>query len=297
MTLLNQYLKISLFLLLSNSAVGQQEVYIVQRGDTLGKISQDQFQNAGLWAQLAKYNKISNPNLIKTKQRIVIPSQAQLVLNTEQSDYDAIRSFGQVMSNFSITVLDGKQGLIDQNGTIVLEPDYDAIGSVLPAQDVQQFTPKKVTIGIDLLPLIGGFANAQFGFLHNNGKNEVSIGGFTGQNPDEDLGFVGIWPSYRLYPIGEGILKDIFLEGGFGVGFINWDYSKEEVSAITFWPTVNLGYRLSWNFGLSVAPYVGGNYAIGKVEASDGTVKTFEDGSELTGSFGPSFGLELGYMF
>ena len=129
MTVLNQYLKISLFLLLSNSAVGQQEVYIVQRGDTLGKISQDQFQDAGLWAQLAKYNKISNPNLIKTKQRIVIPSQAQLVLNTKQSDYDEIRSFGQVMSNFSITVLDGKQGLIDQNGTIVLEPDYDEIGS------------------------------------------------------------------------------------------------------------------------------------------------------------------------
>ena len=51
--------------------------------------------------------------------------------------------------------------------------------------------------------------------------------------------------------------------GGFGVGFINWYYSKEEVSAITFWPTVNLGYRLSWNFGLSVAPYVGGNYGIG----------------------------------
>ena len=116
-------------LLLGNSAVGQQEVYIVQRGDTLGKISQDQFQDAGLWAQLAKYNKISNPNLIKTKQRIVIPSQAQLVLNTKQSDYDEIRSFGQVISNFSITVLDGKQGLIDQNGTIVLEPDYDEIGS------------------------------------------------------------------------------------------------------------------------------------------------------------------------
>jgi len=132
MTVLNQYLKIYLLLLLSNSAVGQQEVYIVQKEDSLGKISQDQFQDAGLWIQLAKYNKISNPNLIKTKQRIVIPSQAQLVLNTEQSDYDELRSFGQVMSNFSITALDGKQGLIDQNGTIVLEPDCDEIGSFGP---------------------------------------------------------------------------------------------------------------------------------------------------------------------
>ena len=90
MTVLNQYLKISLFLLLSNSAVGQQEIYIVQKGDTLGKIPQDQFQDAGLWAQLAKYNKISNPNLIKTKQRIVTPSQTQLVLNTEKSGCNTI---------------------------------------------------------------------------------------------------------------------------------------------------------------------------------------------------------------
>ena len=96
MTLLNQYLKISLFLLLSNSAVGQQEVYIVQRGDTLGKISQDQFQDAGLWAQLAKYNKISNPNLIKTRQRIVIPTKAQLLLKTKEPKYSEIGSLGTV---------------------------------------------------------------------------------------------------------------------------------------------------------------------------------------------------------
>jgi len=50
-----------------------------------------------------------------------------------------------------------------------------SITSILPAQDVQESTQKKVTIGVDVLPLIGGFANAQFGFLHNNGKNEVSI--------------------------------------------------------------------------------------------------------------------------
>ena len=93
-----------------------------------------------------------------------------------------------------------------------------SITSILPAQDVQESTQKKVTIGVDVLPLIGGFANAQFGFLHNNGKNEVSIRGFTGQVPDEDLGVVGSWPSYRLYPIGEGILKGIFFEAGFGVG-------------------------------------------------------------------------------
>ena len=87
-----------------------------------------------------------------------------------------------------------------------------------------------------------------------------------------------------------------FFEGGLSLGFINWDYVKEEVSAIAFWPTINLGYRWSSNFGLSVSLYAGGSYGIGEVEASDGTIKTFEDGSILTG-FGPSFGLQLGYMF
>jgi len=171
-----------------------------------------------------------------------------------------------------------------------------SIASIVPAQDVQQSTQKKVTIGVDVLPLIGGFANAQFGFLHNNGKNEGVIRGFTGQDPDEDLGFVGIWPSYRLYPIGEGILKGIFLEAGFGVGFINWDYGKEEVSAITFWPGINLGYKWSSKFGLSLSPFAGINYGIGELKASDGTVKTFEDGSELTG-LSPSFGLQISSCF
>ena len=59
---------------------------------------------------------------------------------------------------------------------------------------------------------------------------------------------------------------------------------------LAFWPTINLGYRWRSNFGLSVAPYAGDSYGIGEVEASDGTVKTFEDGTTLTG-FGPSFGL------
>ena len=93
-----------------------------------------------------------------------------------------------------------------------------------------------------------------------------------------------------------GILKGIFLEAGFGVGFINWDYGKEEVSAITFWPGANLGYKWSSNFGLSVSPYAGVNYGIGEVAASDGTVKKFEDGGELTG-LSPSIGLQISSVF
>ena len=153
---------------------------------------------------------------------------------------------------------------------------------------------KTITIGTDILPLIGGLPFGFVGLLHNDGKNEINFGSFYFNDDDENISAIGLFPSYSFYPRGKG--KGIFFEGGVGLGFINWDYAKEEVSAITFWPTINLGYKWSFNFGLSVAPYAGGSYGIGEVEASDGTVKTFEDGTTLTG-FGPSFGLQLGYMF
>jgi len=158
---------------------------------------------------------------------------------------------------------------------------------------------KTITIGTDILPLIGGLPFGFVGLLHNNGKNEINFGSFYFNDDDENISVIGLFPSYSFYPRGKG--KGIFFEGGVGLGFINWDYGQEEVSSITFWPTVNLGYRWSFNFGLSIAPFIGGNYGIGKVEASDGTVKTFkeDDGSEseITGSFGPSMGISIGYMF
>ena len=158
---------------------------------------------------------------------------------------------------------------------------------------------KTITIGTDILPLIGGLPFGFVGLLHNDGKNEINFGSFYFNDDDENISAIGLFPSYSFYPRGKG--KGIFFEGGVGLGFINWDYEQEEVSSITFWPTVNLGYRWSFNFGLSIAPFIGGNYGIGKVEASDGTVKTFkeDDGSEseITGSFGPSMGISIGYMF
>ena len=158
---------------------------------------------------------------------------------------------------------------------------------------------KTITIGTDILPLIGGLPFGFVGLLHNDGKNEINFGSFYFNDDDENISAIGLFPSYSFYPRGKG--KGILFEGGVGLGFIKWDYGQEEVSSITFWPTVNLGYRWSFNFGLSIAPFIGGNYGIGKVEASDGTVKTFkeDDGSEseITGSFGPSMGISIGYMF
>ena len=174
------------------------------------------------------------------------------------------------------------------------------ITSTLFAQESSENT-RGLTIGTDILPLIFGFPNGFVGLLHNEGKNEINVAAFYFKHDDDDenISFLGLYPAYRFYPKGKG--KGIFFEGGVGLGFINWDYGQEKVSSITFWPTVNLGYRWSWNFGLSLAPFIGGNYGIGKVEASDGTVKTFkeDDGSEseITGSLNPSIGIEIGYMF
>ena len=76
---------ILLFLWLGSFVIAQQEVYTVQQGDTLEKIAQDKLQDARLWVQLAKYNTIPTPNLIKTRQRIVIPTKAQLLLKGKES--------------------------------------------------------------------------------------------------------------------------------------------------------------------------------------------------------------------
>ena len=163
----------------------------------------------------------------------------------------------------------------------------------------QESSEKTITIGTDILPVIGGLPFGFVGLLHNEGKNEINFGSFYFNDEDESISAIGLFPSYSFYPNGKG--QGIFFEGGIGLGFINWDYKQEEVSSITFWPTVNLGYRWRWDFGLSIAPFIGGNYGIGKVEASDGTVKTFkeDDGteSEITGSFGPSLGITIGWMF
>ena len=85
-----------------------------------------------------------------------------------------------------------------------------SITVVLSAQDVQESNQKKVTIGIDALPLIGGFANAQLGFLHNNGKTEAVIAGFTGQDPDETWVLLA-FGRHIDYIQSLGILKGIFL--------------------------------------------------------------------------------------
>ena len=69
-----------------NLGMAQEDIYTIQKGDTLEKIAEDKLEDASLWLKLAKYNSISNPNLIKAGQKIIIPTEAQLLLKSKQRE-------------------------------------------------------------------------------------------------------------------------------------------------------------------------------------------------------------------
>ena len=50
--------------------------YTVRPGDTLGGIALKQYGQSGLYPQLAKYNKIADPNQIMPGQVIRLPPKA-----------------------------------------------------------------------------------------------------------------------------------------------------------------------------------------------------------------------------
>jgi len=62
-------------------------------------------------------------------------------------------------------------------------------------------------------------------------------------------------------------------------------------------PTQYIGKRWIWDNGITFAPFIGPAWEIGKVEAKDGTIKEWEDGSGSDGGFEPNIGFSLGYMF
>ena len=69
-----------------NLGMAQEDIYTIQKGDTLEKIAEDKLEDASLWMQLAKYNNIPSPNLIKAGQEIIIPTKAQLLVELRQRE-------------------------------------------------------------------------------------------------------------------------------------------------------------------------------------------------------------------
>ena len=155
-------------------------------------------------------------------------------------------------------------------------------------------------IGTDLGALaMGGFA-AEYKKLIKDGKNEIGVG--VGMFPmSDDATWTGGWAWYRIYKNGNG--EGLFYTVGCGAGPVSWDYTpdggtKETIKETLIWPQATIGKRWnSWNSGLTVSPFIGVGYMLGEVKASDGTYLELPDGSEAKGGLGPSFGIEVGFMF
>ena len=57
--------------------------YSVMEGDTLGKIAEKFFGNAGYWEQLAEYNKLKEPNKLFVGEVIRIPNNLAPLVNND----------------------------------------------------------------------------------------------------------------------------------------------------------------------------------------------------------------------
>jgi len=158
---------------------------------------------------------------------------------------------------------------------------------------------KTNTIGTDLGALaIGGFA-LEYKKLINDGKNEIGVGGGM-FNMSDDATWTGGWAWYRIYKNGNG--EGLFYTVGFGAGPVSWDYTpdggtKETIEEMLIWPQATIGKRWNMSSGLTVSPFIGVGYMLGEVKADDGTYLELPDGSKADGGLGPSFGIEVGFMF
>jgi len=52
--------------------------YVIQRGDTLGKIAKTFYEDASLYQKLASYNGLTDPNVVVVGQSIEIPARREL---------------------------------------------------------------------------------------------------------------------------------------------------------------------------------------------------------------------------
>ncbi len=80
--------------------------YIVKVGDTLSKIARDTLGDITLWQDLAKHNKIANPNLIKVGQVINLDIPKRTVI-------DITDSRNPILINQSNTASHGNNKVLD----------------------------------------------------------------------------------------------------------------------------------------------------------------------------------------
>ena len=159
---------------------------------------------------------------------------------------------------------------------------------------------KTNTIGTDIGALAAGGTVLEYQKLINDGKNEIGVGGGPYNWGGGDATWTGGWAWYRIYKNGNG--EGLFYTVGFGAGPVSWDYTpdggtKETIEETLIWPQATIGKRWNMSSGLTVSPFIGVGYMLGEVKADDGTYLELPDGSKADGGLGPSFGIEVGFMF
>lgn len=162
--------------------------------------------------------------------------------------------------------------------------------SELTAQDVES---KKNIFGINPLGLLLNIYSGHYSKVINDGDAEINIPFFFWNEPfgTDDLSLIGLGGKYRIYK--DGGNKGVFYGGGFSVFIISWDFTplfstaEENISATTYTPKVEVGYRINWDNGFTLAPNLDLGFTAGTVEASDGTEADF-------GSSGISWGIGFG---
>ena len=163
--------------------------------------------------------------------------------------------------------------------------------SKLSAQESKTY---KHIFGINPLGLLINIYSGHYSSIMNDGDEEINIPFFYWNEPlgVDDLSLIGLGAKYRMYKDGNN--KGVFYGAGISVFSISWDYKPnffstevENITATTFTPKAEIGYRINWENGFTLAPDFELGYTVGTVEASDGTEADF-------GSEGMSWGIGIG---
>ena len=81
----------------NNAEIGSDIIYIVKKGDTLWNIAKVYDTTV---SQIVRINNIKNPNYIYAGQRIIIPTQSQLIYNKKNYVLYKIR-YGDTLYSIS----------------------------------------------------------------------------------------------------------------------------------------------------------------------------------------------------
>lgn len=151
----------------------------------------------------------------------------------------------------------------------------------------------KHIFGVNPLGLLIKIYSGHYSHIINDGEAEINVPFFFWNEPfgADNLSLIGLGGKYRIYK--EGGNKGVFYGAGISLFSISWDYTpffsttEENITAITITPKAEIGYRINWDNGFTLAPDLELGFTMGTVEASDGTEADF-------GSSGVSWGIGIG---